>query len=206
MKLKIIMKWGVVGAAILAYPTTGAAESACLKVESELDRLACYDKEAGRIPIQKSEAPQGKWTVSSQTSKMTDDVDVVIGTESEEVINCGWNKGGKITLVIRCMEKRTSLYFDTGCHMASSDYDSYGEIQYRLDTEKTRTISGDASTNNRALGLWSGGKSIPIIKQMFGKSEMVVRMTPYSENPFTATFDVANLDEAVKPLRKSCGW
>jgi type VI secretion system protein VasI len=88
----------------------------------------------------------------------------------------------------------------------ASNFGSYGDIEYRLDKEKARIVSGDASTDNKALGLWNGGRSIPVIKQMISKSDMIVRMTPYSQNPFTATFKVAGLDKAIEPLRKECGW
>jgi len=90
--------------------------------------------------------------------------------------------------------------------MTSGAYSSYGDIDYRVDTEKAKKVSGSASTDNKALGLWGGGKSIPVIKQMIGKEKIVVRMTPYSESPFTATFNIAGLAEAVKPLREECRW
>ncbi|WP_157018348.1 type VI secretion system-associated protein TagO [Mesorhizobium xinjiangense] len=57
-----------------------------------------------------------------------------------------------------------------------------------------------------ALGLWNGSRSIPVIKQMLGKSRMIVRMTPYNENPFTATFDITGLENEIAPLRDACQW
>lgn len=107
---------------------------------------------------------------------------------------------------LRCQEDSTDLFFVTDCHMTSGAYSSYGDIDYRVDTEKAKKVSGTASTDNKALGLWGGGKSIPVIKQMIGKDKIVVRMTPYSESPFTATFNIAGLAEAVKPLREECRW
>lgn len=129
-----------------------------------------------------------------------------MSVESNEVGDCGWNNGSKISLVLRCHENTTSLYFVTGCRMTSGDYNDYGDISYRLDDDRARTVGGHESTNNRSLGLWTGGRSIPVIKQMFGKTQMVVRMTPYGENPFTATFDIAGLNEAISPLREACHW
>lgn len=200
------MRIVILGAFFASFGTIALAQTECLKVEKDLDRLSCYDKESGRTAQEKVVPSPGKWDVRNQTSKMTDDVDVFMTLKSEETIDCGWNKGAEIDLIIRCMEKTTSLYFATGCHMTSSNYDSYGNIEYRLDSDKTRTISADASTDNKALGLWSGGKAIPVIKQIISKSQMTVRMTPFSENSFTASFNVAGLEEAIKPLRKSCGW
>lgn len=192
---------------VLASAAPAAASSTCIKIDNDLDRLACYDKEAGRTPTAETfSAPKGKWAIRKETSKLTDQPTVIMSVDSDEVINCGWNRGDRVSLVLRCMENKTVLYFNTGCHMASGSYTSYGDINYRIDSDKAQKVSGDASTDNRALGLWSGGRSIPVIKQMFGKSTLVARMTPYSESPFTATFNIAGLDESIAPLREACNW
>jgi type VI secretion system protein VasI len=185
-----------------------AMANPCLSVENDLDRLACYDREAGRTPSSQSvDVPSGgQWSVRSETSAMTDRTDVFLSLDSEEIIDCGWNNGKKISLVIRCYDDKTSLYFDTGCHMTSSEYNDYGDIQYRIDSGSAKKVGGEESTNNRALGLWSGGQAIPMIKQMIGKSKMLVRMTPFGENSFAATFNIAGLDKAIEPLKKACGW
>lgn len=194
-------------ATVIMAGVAPAMAADCLKIDNDLDRLACYDREAGRTPSA-STLPQsaGKWVVRRETSKLTDQPTVVMSIDSDEVVDCGWNRGQKIGLVLRCMENKTVLYFSTGCHMTASQYNDYGNITYRLDDEKARTVGGDASTDNRALGLWNGGKSIPVIKQMYGRKQMIVRMTPYSESPFTATFDISGAEEASKPLREACGW
>ncbi len=179
----------------------------CAKTENDLDRLSCYDKISGRTPVNTPvKDVAGKWESKITTSKMTDDKNITLFLESEEPINCGWNKGEEIILILRCQEQKTSMYFNTGCHMTSSDYNDYGDVTYRLDNEKARKVEMEESTDNKAIGLWSGGKSIPIIKQMLGKNEMVVRMTPYGQSPFTATFKIAGLAEAIEPLRKECKW
>jgi type VI secretion system protein VasI len=184
-----------------------AAVNECIRIDNDLDRLACYDKEAGRTPKQeKLPSSAGKWEIQKETSKLTDQTNVYLTVESNEIIDCGWNHGDRIRLWVRCVENTTALVFQTGCHMTSSSYSDYGKITYRLDEEKAQTIRANESTNNRSLGLWSGARSIPIIKKMFGKSSMIVRMTPFSENPFTATFNISGLEDAIAPLRKACKW
>jgi type VI secretion system protein VasI len=177
-----------------------------LKIASDLDRLSCYDEASGRTPKNEVVVSKGSWNASTESSKMTDETSVFLSVKSDETINCGWNKGDKISLQLRCKENSTDLLFITNCHMTSGSYSSYGDIEYRVDSEKSRKVDGTASTDNRALGLWGGGKSIPVIKQMIGRQKIVVRMTPYSESPFTATFDISGLEESIKPLRKECGW
>ncbi len=216
MAKQIIEEWQVqrtmkymlaAAAAAFAAGNVSAQDAGCSKIDGDLDRLACYDKASGRTPTLTEEPVEsGKWQPYSVASKMTDRNSYYLSVESNEVVNCGWNNGARITLTVRCHEGKTALIFETDCHMTSSEYNSYGDVEYRLDAEKAKKVSTDASTNNRALGLWSGAKSIPVVKQMLGKKQMVSRMTPYGESPFTATFDIAGLDDAIKPLRKECGW
>lgn len=187
-------------------PASALDIAACIRTESDLDRLACYDKAAGRTPAVIPLAPKGRWQTHAEKSALTDRTTVVLSLASNESPNCGWNRGAKITLVLRCHENRTAAYFDTGCHMASSDYNSYGRIEYRIDDEKARTANGDASTDNRSLGLWTGDQSIPFIKSLLGKKKLTARMTPYGENPFTVSFDISGVDDVVAPLRRACGW
>lgn len=200
--------WGKAIAAIFLLVCTPAiaAPVECAKISSDLDRLACYDKEVGRTPTALPAASKGAWLVNSEKSALTDKTDVYLSVASDEIVDCGWNRGDKIRLFVRCLDNATSLIVATQCHMTSSGYNDYGDVTYRLDDEKARTVGMDASTNNRSLGLWNGGKSIPVIKQMFGKTKMIVKMTPYGENPFTATFTISGLEEAVKPLREACAW
>lgn len=186
---------------------SSAGATGCSDVTSDLDRLACYDKESGRTPTQ---SPLGSsstnWEAQEETSKLSDKKSVFLNARSEEEINCGWNKGAKIWLSLRCHENTTAVIFRTGCHMTSSEYNSYGDIQYRVDAEKSKNLSATESTDNRALGLWNGGKAIPLIKELIGGEKLVVKMTPYGENPFTATFNISGLDNVLGPLRKECGW
>ena len=193
---------------MLASAAAHAAPTDCVKVENDLDRLACYDRDAGRIPkVSTVNPPSGSpWEVDEEISKLTDQKTVILSVKSDDAVNCGWNRGDRITLVVRCMEGKTVLYFSTGCHMTSSEYNNYGHITYRLDDEKAATVNGKASTDSKALGLWNAASSLPVIKRMFGKSKMIVRMMPYGESAFTATFNISKLDETIKPLRQACKW
>lgn len=183
-----------------------AAPADCIKIASDLDRLACYDREAGRIPRITERPKAGEWSIWQSRSKMTDQEDVRATLASDEIIDCGWNKGSKIDFVIMCTEGQTSLYFNTGCHMTSSQHNRYGDIEYRIDSERSKTVSGKASSDSRALGVWGGSQSIPVIKSLVGKSKLLVRMMPYGERQFTASFSLAGIDDAVKLVRQACKW
>lgn len=184
----------------------GADLSDCATVTNDLDRLACYDRESGRTTTPVVTQGEGKWTVRTDKNKLTDQTDVFLSIDSDDTVNCRFSSGERVTLVVRCYENRTSLILNTGCHMTSSRYNDYGDVTYRIDQEPSKTVGMQESTDNRSLGLWSGNRSIPLIKQMLGKTQMIVKMTPYGNSPIMATFQIAGLDKAIEPLRKACSW
>lgn len=192
---------------LIALPSFALASGQeCISMPNDLDRLACYDREFGRSPAVTNIETVTEWNVRIETSKMTDETSVFMSLESKEEVSCGYSRGGAVTLVVRCLENTTSMIFSTDCHMTSSKYNDYGDVTYRLDDDPAKVKGFIESTNNRSLGLWSGGSSIPVIKSMFGKNSLLARMTPYSENPFTATFNISGIEAEIEPLRKACGW
>lgn len=181
--------------------------AACAKVDNDLDRLACYDRLSGRTPaVTVAATSPGEWYVQTEKSTITDDTDVTLSVESAEDASCRFLSSGKATLFVRCHENATALVIHTGCHMTSSEYDDYGDVDIRLDSERARTVSMTESTTNEALGLWNGGSAIPLIKQIFGKQKLLARVRPYAANQITFSFNVTGLQEAIAPLRKACGW
>jgi type VI secretion system protein VasI len=197
-------------ALVIAQPA--AAQDECIDIKADLDRLACYDRESGRAHravrtnLDDRMRPEGLWQSTTTTSKLTDESNVFLSIRSVEPVACGWNRLDYITLTLRCVENTTALVLQTDCHMTSSEYNSYGDVDYRLDDKPAGVWAMQASTDSRALGLWSGSQSIPAIKEMMGRDELVVRATPYGQSPFTADFDISGLESQLPPLRTACGW
>jgi type VI secretion system protein VasI len=87
------MKLSVVVVLASAVPAMAAGET-CISISNDLDRLACYDKELGRTAkVEAVPVSAGAWEVVQQTSKMTDQTEVFLRLDSEEIIDCGWNSG-----------------------------------------------------------------------------------------------------------------
>ncbi|MCV2877586.1 type VI secretion protein [Sedimentimonas flavescens] len=189
------------------FPLTALADiSECATIEADLDRLACYDKISGRTPTTEVVAAPGDWSIEVKKSDFEDTTDVFMRVASQKPVSCGHFKGPQnITLLLRCKENTTSIFIATHCHLTSG-HGGYGNVDIRLDDQKSFVSRMDDSTDNSALGLWSGSRSIPLIKQMLGKERMLVRFTPFSESPVTAEFNISGLDEAIKPLREACKW
>jgi len=191
----------------IVLPAIASAQSDCRSIHADLDRLACYDRESGRTSEVTPIETESDWRVRREKSEMTDDTDVYMSVDSDAPIVCGFSGPETATLILRCREKTTSVIISTtGCHMASSDYNDYGEVTYRIDDLPSSAMDFVESTDNRALGLWRGGSAIPFIKALFEHRELLTRFTPFGDSPVTARFQIGGIDEAIAPLREACGW
>jgi type VI secretion system protein VasI len=85
-------------------------------------------------------------------------------------------------------------------------FDDRVEVTYRLDDKPAKRKWFGESTDHKALGLWGGGNAIPFLKEIMAGQKLLVRATPWSDNAVTGEFSIIGLDEAIKPLRKACGW
>ncbi len=197
--------------AVVLAGAARAEQHKCHDITSNIDRLACYDeatgKTAAKVETTATEplADKGKWRVQTEKSKFEDTKDVYLTLVSNDYMPNRFGQTSQAKLNLRCQENTTAftIWFG-GYHMA--DLQSYGHVDYRLDKGKASVWPMSESTSNQHLGLWSGSSSIPQIKKMLGKEELVIRATPFGENPVELTFDVSGLDEAIKPLREECGW
>lgn len=152
--------------------------------------------------------PRSPWQVSEEVSPMDDSKNVYLVTRANEAQPGRYGRSvAHPTLYVRCVENTTALVLNMDGHfMASSQYHTWGHVDMRIDDQQAFTKSMRESTNNRSLGLWNGGNSIPVIRQMFGADQLTMRATPHGESPMTMTFDISGLEEEIAPLREACHW
>ena len=153
----------------------------------------CYDSALDNI--------DNPWNIRESKSVMEDTKDVFITTSSSSYSN-KYGQSHSTRLYVRCKENTTALIFGFDEYLGLDET----TVQYRLDSEKSRSRSMVISTNNKSAGLWNGNSSIPVIKSLFGKKQLAVRVTPYGENPREMTFNIEGLEEMIQPLRESCNW
>jgi type VI secretion system protein VasI len=189
---------------LLAAPAM--AQEDCTKIASDGERLACFDHAfASDEQDATDQNGVGKWTVSTDQSAMTDDTSVYVSLFSDNEIEGRFSGPGQAVLFLRCHENTTSAFVVFN-DLFMSDNGGHGRLEYRIDKQDMAVINTSASNNNKALGLWSGGKSIPWIKKLLGKETLILRATPHSESSVTATFDIRGIDTAIADLRQTCGW
>ncbi len=194
--------------AVIAVTTVQAENSgnSCAKENDAAKRLLCYDGIfRNEIKAETTVEGTGKWRIKSDTSKIEDTTDYYVSLLSDDTIAKRFGGSGQAGIYLRCKENTTSVYFIFADEFVS-DIEGYGDMTYRLDSNKPLTKSFEVSTDNKALGLWDGGSAIPFLKAMSGKDQLIVRMTPYNQSPLTMTFDIRGFDEAIKPLRAGCKW
>ncbi|MGQ7253944.1 type VI secretion system-associated protein TagO [Vreelandella titanicae] len=196
-----------------AEDTESATNASSVVSTSEADEASSAEPETSQ-PEEEPPAPtpppepRSPWQVSEEVSPMDDSKNVYLSTRANEALPGRYGRSvARPTLYVRCVENTTALILNMDGHfMASSDYHTWGHVDMRIDDGQAFTKSMRESTNNKALGLWNGGTSIPVIRQMFGADQLTMRATPHSESPMTMTFDITGLEEEIAPLREACHW
>ncbi len=178
------------------------ASETCTDISNDQRRLACYDAEY-RPAIELETVSE--WNVSEQTSPIDDSKTVVLRTTAIEAIAGRFGRDSRPNLILRCHENKTVMYFSFEQHHMA-DIQGYGRVTLRVDQQNAVTRNMQASTDSKALGLWNGGQSIPVIRSMFDGDVLTVRATPFSESPITVQFPITGLEEAISPLREACNW
>ncbi len=61
------------------------------------------------------------------------------------------------------------------------------------------------ATNRKAVGLWSGGKSIPFLKRLVEAERLTMRVET-RDGVYTFAFDLSGARAHVEKLAKACNW
>lgn len=203
----------VISAAFLSLGTVTYAASLgdeCVHLSDDNLRLACFDRTYSVVtePTPAEQVTESKttgaWVVSNDRSPIDDSETVTLHLLSNSDIRGRFGAPGPMDMLIRCKENTTSIFFIfNGLFM--SDH-QHGRVTYRIDDLKAQSVQTNESTDHQALGLWNGGRSIPIIKKMLGHDKLIIRATPLSESPVTGEFNISGIENVLEPLRATCNW
>lgn len=194
---------------VLAAPALADhAGDECLKIEDAVARLDCYDSAHTHAVTEPATGGIGPWTVTTEPARAEGQVNVMVSVPSSTGFQCRDEGEPEFPrLYIRCMEGRTALMLVTqGCDFSPEAEGASGLIQYRVDSLPPKSKFFTESTSGHALGLWRGGTSEALIRQLFGHRDLVMQATPAGGMTQVARFKVAGIEEAIVPVREACGW
>lgn len=197
---KALLWLAIIIGAFVYFGNRGASTPATTTSSTPRTSVAQSSPAAPIAPI-----PGIQWSVQSGTSAIDDSRTVTLRVSSDNQISGRFGGRGHAVLLLRCMENKTNVLISFNDHFMA-DIQGYGNVTYRIDDRKAATKGFEESTDNKWLGLWSGGSAIPFIKGMFGGEKMVVRATPFNESPVEVTFRIGELESKITPLREACGW
>lgn len=182
----------------------------CAQLAGDLDRLACFDRTASEAgldrpqPLPVPTSGTGDWRISRGRNPIDDSERVTLTLEATS----GQTRYGEtVTLVARCQSNRTELYINWYDFLGSDNRNGrskWKDVTIRIGDQGAIRQSWSVSTNNEATFApdWAGS----LLKQMVQSDRFLAQTTPHGENPMTATFDTAGLENALVPLMEACNW
>ncbi|MGJ8516649.1 type VI secretion system-associated protein TagO [Carnimonas bestiolae] len=176
-------------------------EETSVKAEQPKNQVELNKKES---EVRREEEPDS-WIIHSDKSPIDDSKSVTLRLVSKETFQDQYGSIAVATLNLQCSENRTSIYIDMGGYFLA-DIQGYGNVITRIDSQKAHTYHMRVSTDNKALGLWYGGSSIPFINKLVKSKLLTVRVTPYNESSITVTFDTHGLNNYLPEFRNACHW
>ncbi len=173
----------------------------CALIKGDLGRLECYDKLTKTKNIDGKQieptkiAGKGKWQITIDKNPIDDSKTVTLILYADS----GKSKWGEpVYLVARCKSNTTDLYIGWSDYLGSE-----ADVLTRIGNNKALTQRWSLSTDKQAT---FRRKPIFFLKEMLKSDKLIAQVTPYNENPVTAIFDTTGLNNAIKPLRETCGW
>lgn len=174
----------------------------CAAIENSVERLTAYDNLAEKMGVAAHVSTtvkgKGKWELRTDVSKIDDTESYYLSLLSEDEAPGRFGKKSQPILVIRYMEKSLNIFINYDNYLGLGDT----EVTTRIDKEEAETTSWNISTNGEAI---FSQQPKSLIDSLINKNTLIVRLTPYGENPITVSFDLRGLKDAIKPILKAMG-
>lgn len=181
----------------------------CAKIKNDLKRLSCYDGIVQKRDLERLKSDRkditgigmGKWQIKREISPIDDSITVILALPANRSIKTKFSfRETYPVLIARCQENKTEVYVVTKTFLGSATL----EVTTRFDKEPAKTQTWFVSTDHKAV--FSPGSGVAYAKKLMRHKKLVIRLIPYGENPVWTSFDLLGTTQAIKPLRKACGW
>lgn len=173
----------------------------CSTETNTVKRLSCFDEFAktnGLAPSTRETTTnaEGKWRTSTDKDPLTDKSVHYAMLDADE----GRGRFGEsIGLIVRCKSGRTEAFINWNTFLGSDGLN----VTSRIDKAPASSSYWGISTDHKSSFM---PQQVATLKKFEGASSYVVNLTPYSESPITAIFNITGADEAFKDIRRDCKW
>ena len=181
--------------------------SICQDIESPIERLRCFDE---RTAV-------GKWKTEREIDPFSEKEKIVLSLKSNNT---------DAVLYIVCYKKKMLLEIDWGTNVetdvanvsytegvASAGRYREASVEVEATTAYVTTKMGSKKPESCYWALTKSKKrtrfmysAISYIRRMYKEDTFIVKIHPIKAEPIVAEFDISGLREAVKPLKRACGW
>ena len=186
----------------------------CSTISPTAQRLLCFDQVALALP--RSEALDsddsttvvdewnGKWRVRIEKTGSDDNLTVHLVLRAEAPAK-GWPDAKRVpAIVVRCRGNETEAYVGVGTPWdIKNGQRQRSTVHVRYD--KADAIELQMGQSDDSKGLFFPAP-VSHIKQMVKHRRMLFQSASFDLSAATTIFEISGLSNALKPLRKACGW
>lgn len=156
---------------------------ACVALDEDIERLACYDalfRNTGALP------------------------EGAIVLESERLIPASPTGREPATMTLSCEGEAVRVSFGFAGQLVSNTGD-IAPLTYQVDAGGTTVRTLRASADNRQLSFSNGTDTANFLDSLVGGTNLKVRMTPVRQRSLTVDFRLPEVAEQIAALRAGCG-
>lgn len=193
---------------LLADDTHHPSATDCQSLKDNNKRLQCYDlmskgdedKEPDGLQDGLPQGDVGGWKIEKTQSQIDDSWNVFVSLASNSPVRTPFGEYINPSIYAVCREGRTEFFVHWGVFIGVDQTTMIQRIDSEKASKKVLTISTDSKS------VFYTGNAIPVAKKLMNSKKLYLQIIPYGENAIDATFNLAGMSEALKPLRHECKW
>lgn len=170
------------------------------QISDDMNRLESYDQFTASLGIAKEpvtvsedKTTESKWEVSTRTDPMDDSKKIFF------MLPAGSSTAyDQVVMFIRYQNGSTELFVAWDEYLSDNT-----RMTIRFGDNNPYTENWSKSADSTAVFCKN---PVSFIQKIAEHDKLVLRITPYSEGPKTAVFDIRGLKDEVMPYNEDLGW
>ena len=151
-------------------------------------------------PEETSEGSIGAWVVDATTSPLDGRRTYAATLRSSNVVHNSLGYDDEAWLAVRCQQGTLAFYVVWPFFIGTSD----STVSYRFDEGNLRLDSWSGSSDGTAVGRFDSRTAQPLMTQLAGTDQLVIRVTARRSGPQDAVFDTTGADAVVAGALAAC--